>query len=69
VPNFADVQDVTTLTDGLVIAVEPIITTGCGRVVDGEDGWTIRTTDAAPVAHWEHTMVVTRGRPIVVTAL
>jgi methionyl aminopeptidase len=36
--------------------------------VDGGDGWTIRTADGALAAHTEHTIVVTDGRPLVLTA-
>jgi methionyl aminopeptidase len=56
------------LTEGLVITVEPFLTTGADHVVDGEDGWTLKTPDGSPCAQFEHTLVVTRGRPIVVTA-
>jgi len=37
-------------------------------LVDGRDGWTIRTRDGARSAHAEHTIVVTRGQPLVLTA-
>jgi methionyl aminopeptidase len=56
------------LTEGLVVTIEPIVTAGAGRVVQAPDGWTIRTADGALVAHHEHTIVVTRGRPVVLTA-
>jgi methionyl aminopeptidase len=67
IPNYADPRNDRVLTDGLVIAVEPIIAAGSGAVVEAGDGWTIRTSDGGFSAHHEHTMVVTRGRPIVVT--
>jgi len=44
------------------------VTSGAGRLFEASDGWTLRTFDRAPVAHAEHTLVVTRGAPIVVTA-
>jgi methionyl aminopeptidase len=56
------------LTEGLVITVEPFLTTGADHVVDGDDGWTLKTPDGSLCAQFEHTLVVTRGRPIVVTA-
>ena len=52
----------------LVMTIEPIIGAGGRAVVDGGDGWTIRTADGARSAHAEHTIVITRGRPIVLTA-
>jgi methionyl aminopeptidase len=56
------------LEAGLVITVEPFLTTGADHVVDGDDGWTLKTPDGSLCAQFEHTLVVTRGRPIVVTA-
>ncbi len=61
-------QDNLPLTEGLVITIEPIICSGTGRVVEGEDGWTVRTADGSLSAHYEHTIVITRGRPILLTA-
>lgn len=51
-----------------MVAVEPVVTSGAGAIYEDSDGWTVRTRDRAPVAHAEHTLVITRGRPIVVTA-
>jgi methionyl aminopeptidase len=65
--NYYDPTYHARLTDGLVITIEPIITTRSGRVVEERDGWTIRTADRNPVAHFEHTMVITKGRPVVLT--
>jgi len=56
------------LTDGLVLAVEPIIAAGDGAVTETGDGWTYRTVDGSLAAHAEHTLVVRDGRPLVLTA-
>jgi len=56
------------LTDGLVITIEPIIAAGDGEVYMDDDGWTIKTYDGSPCAHFEHTIVITEGAPILVTA-
>jgi len=56
------------LTEGLVITIEPIIASGLERPVEGWDDWTIRTADGSPAAHYEHTIVITRRSPIVLTA-
>src|SRR6478752_4419707 len=66
VPNVA--WDGPQLTDGLVITVEPIIAAGRGDVYVDDDGWTIRTEDRSRSAHFEHTIVVTEGAPILLTA-
>ena len=68
VPNFYDRSSRTKLSEGLVIAVEPIITAGTGRGVLSSDGWTIRTADRRLSAHYEHTIVITRGDPLLLTA-
>lgn len=68
VPNFADPDAKQILTAGLVITIEPIIAAGSGSVVLGEDGWTVRTADGRASAHYEHTLVVTEGEPILLTA-
>ncbi|HYG69771.1 MAG TPA: type I methionyl aminopeptidase, partial [Anaeromyxobacteraceae bacterium] len=56
------------LTEGLVVAIEPIIAAGTRHVRDRNDGWTIASADGSLTAHHEHTMVITRGRPLLVTA-
>ena len=56
------------LTPGLVMTIEPIIGAGGREVVEAGDGWTIRTADGARSAHAEHTVVITDGAPLVLTA-
>ena len=68
VPNFADPRASELLTDGLVITVEPIIAAGSGRAVLAQDGWTIRTADGKRSAHFEHTLMITKAAPILLTA-
>jgi methionyl aminopeptidase len=68
VPNYADPRQRDRLTDGLVITIEPIIAARSNRVVTADDGWTLRTVDGSPAAHAEHTIVITKGRPLVITA-
>lgn len=68
VPNWDDPSARGDLHEGLVIAVEPIIAAGGRTLVEDRDGWTLRTSDGSPSAHAEHTIVVTSGAPIVLTA-
>jgi methionyl aminopeptidase len=56
------------LTNGLVIAIEPMLTARPARCVEASDGWTIRTHNRALAVHEEHTVVITAGRPLVLTA-
>jgi methionyl aminopeptidase len=68
VPNFADPAATQILTEGLVITVEPIIAAGSGRAFVAKDGWTVCTADHRPSAHYEHTLVITKSEPMVLTA-
>lgn len=68
VPNWADPGATDRLTEGLVITIEPIIAAGEGEVRLERDGWTLTTRDGSLSAHYEHTLVITRGSPILVTA-
>jgi methionyl aminopeptidase len=68
IPNHFDNRHRTRLTEGLVITIEPIISAGSGRESLQEDGWTIKTADESLAAHYEHTIVITRGMPILLTA-
>ena len=58
----------TVLWEGLVLAVEPFLSTGGTMAYEGRDGWTLHTDDGSISAQFEHTMVVTKGRPLVLTA-
>jgi methionyl aminopeptidase len=68
VPNYADFSAQHKLTEGLVITIEPIIAAGSGEVSLDKDGWTYRTADRSLSAHYEHTVVITRGQPLLLTA-
>ena len=67
VPGVEDPSDRTVLWEGLVLAIEPFLSFSATHAVEGDDGWTLRTADGSLVAQYEHTVVVTRGRPIVLT--
>ncbi len=67
VPGFEVRRDRTMLWEGLVIAIEPFLSTGANHAIEASDGWTLRTPGCLS-AQFEHTIVVTRGRPIVLTA-
>jgi methionyl aminopeptidase len=68
VPNFDDGIARGCLTPGLVLTVEPIIAMGSARPMDAGDGWTVKTDDGGLSAHYEHTIVITDGAPILLTA-
>lgn len=67
VSNVFDRGDKTVLWEGLVLTIEPFLTTRAIDVVEDADGWTLRTPDGSIGAQFEHTFVVTNGQPIVLT--
>jgi methionyl aminopeptidase len=69
VPNYFDRSFRAKLTDGLVITIEPIIAAGSGRAQLAADKWTIRTADRSLTAHYEHTLVITKGGPVLLTVV
>ncbi len=67
VPNYGKRGRGTKLQDGLVIAIEPMVNLGTRNVVQESDGWTIRTVDRKPSAHYEHTVAIFKEGTEVVT--
>lgn len=68
VPNYYDPSlEKIKLVVGMVLAIEPMITLGSHEVETAEDGWSISTVDKSLSAHFEHTVIITEGNPIVAT--
>ena len=67
VPNYGLPGHGARLKNGMVIAIEPMITLGSYRVMEMEDGWTIKTIDGSACAHYEHTVAVTPQGPELLT--
>ena len=67
VPNFYSMLTRGMLTNGMVLAIEPIISARDARVVEEADGWTLRTHNGALAAHYEHTVVIRDGEPLIIT--
>lgn len=61
-------RDPRVLREGMVITIEPFLSTRSTWVSEAEDGWTLRAPAGNLSAQYEHTLIVTRGSPIVVTA-
>lgn len=68
VPNYGKAGRGLPIQNGLVLAIEPMINMGRRYVVQGRDGWTIRTADGRPSAHYEHTVAVSEGRTEVLSS-
>jgi methionyl aminopeptidase len=67
VPNYGQRGRGQRLATGMVLAIEPMITLGRRAVVQEKDGWTIRTSDRKPAAHFEHSVAIMNGPPEVIT--
>ena len=68
IPNFGRPGSGLTLKKGMVMALEPMLTTGGWRTRVGNDLWTVYTADGSLAAHFEHTIAITDGEPEVLTA-
>jgi methionyl aminopeptidase len=67
VPNFGLPGRGPRLSEGMTIAIEPMITAGASEVYLDADGWTILTEDGSTAAHFEHTVAITAEGPRVLT--
>jgi methionyl aminopeptidase len=67
IPNFGEPGRGPRLSEGMTIAIEPMITAGSPEVLIEDDGWTIRTTDGSMSAHFEHTVAITVDGPRILT--
>ena len=67
IPNYGEPGTGVLLKEGMALAIEPMVNAGGHRVTVGDDGWTVRTADGKPSAHFEHTIVVTTGEAEILT--
>ncbi|MET0517481.1 MAG: type I methionyl aminopeptidase [Burkholderiaceae bacterium] len=67
IPGYFDAADTRVLTEGMVITIEPFLSTRSSQVDEEADGWTLSGIKGNLSAQFEHTLIVTRGAPIVVT--
>lgn len=68
VPNYGRSRMGLLLREGIVIAVEPIVNMGKRSVYMEKDGWTVRTSDGLPAAHFEHTIAVGPDGPEILSS-
>ena len=67
IAGYFDPLDKRLLKEGMVITIEPFLSTRSHTVTEGPDGWTLVGARGNLSAQYEHTMIITRGSPIVVT--
>ncbi|MBM3825528.1 MAG: type I methionyl aminopeptidase [Verrucomicrobia bacterium] len=67
IPNFGKAGSGPKLLSGMTLAIEPMVNLGTHKIVMASDGWTARTADGKPSAHFEHTVLVTEEGPEILT--
>ena len=67
IPGYFDAADTRVLKEGMVITIEPFLSTKSRHVEENGDGWTLVGAPGNLSAQYEHTMIITRGAPLVVT--
>lgn len=67
IPGYYDKSDKRTLHENQVITIEPFISSGAREVFENGDGWTLVTNPGVFTAQYEHTLVITKGKPLVMT--
>jgi len=67
IPNFVDSKMNQKLKPGMTIAIEPMVNAGRADVKILKDGWTVVTIDGSLSAHFEHTVLITDGKPEILT--
>ncbi len=67
IPNYGKKGTGPKLKKGMTLAIEPMVNAGKYAVVTGKDGWTVLTADGSTSAHFEHTILVTNGKPEILT--
>jgi len=69
VPNYGKAGKGQKLIPGMIIAIEPMLNMGSEYITNANDGWTIKTADGSKSAHFEHTILITKGEPEILTII
>lgn len=67
ISNYGKKNTGAVIKNGMTMAIEPMINLGTYKVFVDEDGWTVRTSDGLPSAHFEHTIAIIDGKPEILT--
>lgn len=67
IPNYGKAGTGLKLVEGMVLAIEPMVTVGSHKLFIDDDQWTFRTVDESLAAHFEHTVVITKNGPRILT--
>ncbi|MCK5494017.1 MAG: M24 family metallopeptidase, partial [Candidatus Omnitrophica bacterium] len=66
-PNFGKKNEGQRLTEGMAIAIEPMVFMGKSDIEITDDGWTVKSKDNSLTAHFEHTVLITKNKPVIIT--
>jgi len=67
IPNFGKRGEGSKLIEGMAIAIEPMVFIGKSDVKIADDGWTVKSKDNSLTAHFEHTVLITKNKPVIIT--
>lgn len=67
IPNYGTQGEGEKLQNGMVLAIEPIVSMGDRKIETSEDGWLVTTQDRSPSAHFEHTIAIVENQPLLLT--
>ena len=67
IKNYGEAGKGPMLAKGMALAIEPMLNEGVSDVVKQDDGWTVVTKDGKLAAHYENTVIITAGEPMVIT--
>mgnify|MGYP000992997770 CR=1 FL=1 len=67
IPGYYDKSDRRILRENQVITIEPFVSSGAREVFENGDGWTLITNPGVFTAQYEHTLVITKGKPLIMT--
>ena len=67
VPNFGKRGEGQILKEGMAIAIEPMSFMGKSDIEVAADGWTVKSKDNSMTAHFEHTVLITKNKPLIIT--
>lgn len=69
IPNYGKAGKGTKLVPGMVVAIEPMLTSGSAHIYVADDGYTVKTEDGGRAAHFEHTILITEGDAEILTKI
>ncbi|MCD4780701.1 MAG: type I methionyl aminopeptidase [Candidatus Omnitrophica bacterium] len=67
IPNFGKRGEGSKLIEGMIVAIETMVFAGKSDIEIADDGWTVKSKDNSLTAHFEHTVLITKNKPVIIT--